>query len=78
MIEVHTSGWMVSPSTLPTGRTTTLVDRVRFRSFNVVVRSGHTTRLLKRGEAGKRGEPIRDLTAKAEKRKARSHKRTGL
>ena len=42
----------------------TLADGLRYRNIKIEIALGNTTALLTRTEAGERGEPFRDLTAR--------------
>jgi hypothetical protein len=65
LITVEANVWCAQRSLLR-ATCASLTDGLRYRSIQIQVSSAFETRVLSRAEAGERGEPYRDLTARVE------------
>lgn len=65
LVTVQTDDWINRLSALQSGRPLTINDGIRIREIKVAVGATAVTKVLTRSEAGDRGEPYRDLMARA-------------
>lgn len=65
LITVEANVWCAQLSLLR-ATCASLTDGLRYRNIQIQVSSAFETRVLSRADAGERGEPYRDLTARAD------------